>query len=303
VTIPSKVDWSLEPVFVNNPSQTYFFGQHVVVGFKFRNLGSIPILLTCIVARFDWLSDGEVYRENRNTVYPPTVSSPFLAALEPPQFQIAYTVPPDIKPGHYKFRFGVEFSYLDDNEWRDVKEVQWAKNPRPISDRVLVTYPQSRAFSVFVSHSEVDRDLTMRVEDYIRRIGQQPYLAESPQNPDIGKLLFEEKINQAVQRANVVVLLWTGKSAMSNAVRYEINYGRKLGKRILVVLERGIAMPQELQGTVYATIDYGNEDEALRLVTRSLLQYEAEFRKQQQDAQAFGAVLALLALAYFTGKK
>src|SRR2546428_2741434 len=96
------------------------------------------------------------------------------------------------------------------------------------SDRVLVAYPPPRAFYVFVSHSEADKDLTQRLDDYIKKIGQQPYMAESPQNPDIGKILLEEKINGAILKANVMVLLWTTKSSMSQAVRYEINYARQL---------------------------------------------------------------------------
>jgi hypothetical protein len=294
-----KSDWSLEAQF-DNPSQTYTFGQQISIGIKFRNLSKTSILLTRVVVRFDWQADNECYQVYRNAVYTSSIEAPFLWSFELPQFQMNCIIPPDVKHGHHAFKFGVEYSLWVDHEWKQVEGIQWVKNTKPVSDRILVEYPQAREFHVFVSHSETDKELTQKVDDSIRKIGQQPYIAESPLNPEIGKKLFEEKINGAIQRAGVMVLLWTNKSSMSQAVRYEINYGRQLNKRILVALEAGMSPPPELEGLVYVRLDYGNETEALKLITKSLLQYEAEFQEGQRNGQAIATIIGLLALSYFT---
>jgi hypothetical protein len=297
--LKDKVDWAHELTFVNNPTQTYLFGQSVIVAIKVQNKSSSPLLITSTNAWFDWQAEGQTYSENRNLVLPPSTGTPFLTAFELPQFQMVCPVPLDVSPGHHKFKFGVELSLWAENQWNQVEGVQWAKNAKPVSDRVLIAYPPPRSYHVFISHSEADKELTQRLVDQVKRIGQQPYVAESPQNPEIGKRLFEEKITGAIQRANIMVLLWTAKSSMSPAIRYEINYARQLNRRILVALESGMSLPAELQGYVYAPLGYENQTEALRLISRSLLQYEAEFQEQQRNSQAFVAILALLALAYF----
>jgi hypothetical protein len=123
-------------------------------------------------------------------------------------------------------------------------------------------------------------------------------LAESQANPDLGKRLWEEKIEKALQASNVVLVLWTQNAASSMAVSYEIDRARKLGKRIIPAVENSSSPPESLRDLVYVRFDQTNQIEALKTILRTLLDYESEVGQQQtQEFLGFLGLLAILGVA------
>jgi len=168
----------------------------------------------------------------------------------------------------------------------------------PFLDQVLVNYPHPRNFKVFISHSEKDREFCDIVADYLKKCGQQPYIAESLDNPELGKRLWEEKIENAIKTSNAVLLLWTHDCASSQAVQYELRRAKELGKRIIPAIESGNNPPDSVKGLTYVKFDLSNQIEAIKTILRSLLDYESEVDQQRnQELLGFLALIGLGALA------
>jgi len=275
----------------DRPNLTYRIGETVNLTCTFKNVGKCAIHLRKICVWFDWMPDDEWYQIESNAVYQP-------GQWFWPVNNIQIQLPLDVPPNHHSFKFGVEYRYWNGSEWAEENGIQWTRPLGPSLDQVLVNYPPQRNFKVFVSHSERDFELTQVVADYIRRCGQIPYLAESSQNPELGKKLWEEKIDRALQTSNVVLVLWTVNSAQSSTVAYEIQKARHLGKRIIPAIQNMIEPPPSLTDLVYVKFDPSNHVEAIKTILTSLLDFEKEGNQQQgAGIMNFVALLAVLGVA------
>ena len=281
-----EIHWNFD-----RPDLTYRIGETIHLTCTFKNTGQSAIHLRKICVWFDWMPEDEWYYIDSNAVYQPR-------QWIWPVSNIQIQLPLDVPPNHHGFRIGVEYRYWDGAQWVETGGVHWTHPLAPSLDQVLVNYPPQRNFKVFVSHSERDSTLSQTVVDYIVRCGQAPYVAESPQNPELGKKLWEEKIDAALQTSNVVLVLWTPNSASSAAVAYEIHRARQLGKRIIPAIQSPLEPPQELRGLVYVRFDFANQVEAIKAILTSLLDYEKEVNAQQgAGVLNFLALLAILGVA------
>jgi len=235
-----------------------------------------------------------VYLSECNIVYEPN-QLPFHSPISNIQAEIS----PDVPIGHHGFRIGVEYRYWTGDQWVDKFGVEWAYATSPSLDQILVNYPPERNFKVFIVHSERDLAFVSMTADYVKRCGQVPYIAESSENPELGKKLWEEKIELALQTSSVILLLWTRNCVSSRSVQYELERARQLGKRIIPAIENNCAPPDAVKNLVYVRFDSTNNTEAIKTIVRSLLGYESEVN-QQRNQQILG-LIALLALGLGAG--
>ena len=282
--LSTEPSWEIKWNF-DHSNQTYKIGDPVTLGVTFRNKGTSQVHLQKIGVWFDWLPSGQWYWTDCNVVYQP---NQWLG----PVHNVHAAVPIAASIGHHDFKVGVRYRYWQNGQWFDSAPVEWGEPLGPSLNQVLVTYPPSRNFQVFISHSENDRAFAEEIAEYIRRCGQVPYLAESPSNPDLGRKLWEEKIEGALRASSAVLVLWTSNSSSSKAVQYEIDRGAKLGKRLIPAIENGASPPEPLNHLVYTRFDYSQRHDALNAIIRSLLDNESEVNKQQ-SGQALGLLVLL----------
>jgi TIR domain len=215
-----------------------------------------------------------------------------------PVHTIQVQIPLDVPLGHHSFKVGVDYRFWDGQQWAEQQQVEWGFPAGPSLDQVLINYPPPRTFKVFISHSGADQDLVESVSDYVRRSGQVPYIAESPNNPDLGKSLWEEKIETALQSSNVILVLWTENSAPSQSVKYEIARATALGKRVIPAVSSRVETPEILRRLVYVRFDESNRIEAIKSILKSLLDYESEANRQHAaGVLAFLGLLAAVGIA------
>ncbi len=278
----------------NRPNQTYRIGERIQLACNFQNVGSIPIHLRRISVWFDWLPQDFAYNTDCNVVYQPNM----LALFNPIQNVVA-DIPLDVSIGHHAFKVGVDYRYWTGYAWADRTGIEWGTPTGAFLDQVLINYPPARNFRVFISHSERDRQFCDIVADYLKRCGQMPYVAESLDNPELGKRLWEEKIENAVKTSNAVLLLWTQNCVSSQAVRYELRRAKELGKRIIPAVESDTNPPEEVKELAYVRFNNTNQIEATKTIVRSLLDFESE-ASQQRDQDLFGFI-ALIGLGVLAG--
>src|SRR6267143_1153221 len=291
--LQTQAAWEITWNF-NRPNYTYHTGEHINITCTFRNTGSTPIHLRRMVAWFDWLPQGYLYQSECNIFCQPNQ----LAFLSPIT-NIQAEIPPfDVPKGHHSFKIGVDYRYWNGNQWVETFGIQWATPHASSLDQVLVDYPPARNFKNFIIHSEKDIAYARMTEDYIKRCGQTPYIAESPENPELGKKLWEEKIERALQTSNAVLLLWTQNCISSRSVQYELQRAKQLGKRIIPAIENNCNPPEAIKDLVYVRFDSTNP-EAIKTIVNSLLSYESEVN-QQRNQQILG-IIALLALGAAAG--
>lgn len=287
------INWNFD-----RSNQTYHIGDKINLTLTFNNTGQIPIHLRRIGVWFDWMPMDRWYVSDCNAVYQPGQGRIF-NQIQNVQAEVSL----DTEPRHHNYKIGVDYRYWNFNQWAERYGVEWAQPSGPALDQVLITYPPTRNFRVFVSHSEKDRELTDRIADYIRRCGQHPYIAESLENPDLGKKIWEEKINGAIQISNVVLVLWTQNSLMSQAVQYEIARAKTIGKRIIPAIESSLNPPDILRELVYTKFDYNDHVQATKAIIRSLLNYEAQAQPQQNQNSILGFLALLVLLGAVSGGK
>jgi len=93
----------------------------------------------------------------------------------------------------------------------------------------------------FVSCSAEDADIVTQVTDAMTRKGIKPYLATSDQKP--GQLIFE-KVERAIRKSNVFVVILTENSIKSKWVAMETGYAK--GKVPIVPIRVGHVNPAAL---------------------------------------------------------
>jgi hypothetical protein len=123
---------------------------------------------------------------------------------------------------------------------------------------------------VFLSHATADKEHVDLVRGQLEALGLRVYLAEHDPHP--GRLLGD-KVNEAMQRAALVVVLITSTSTDSHYVQQEIGAAVALGKPIMPVVDSRIAGTIDLgmlAGTEYLVLDPAQPAEAMKRITASL---------------------------------
>ena len=99
------------------------------------------------------------------------------------------------------------------------------------------------AVNVFVSYSEKDH-LAATLVGTLRSIPQvRIFIAHEVRSPGMS---IRQKVNLAIEQAQVFLLLWTHRSRTSEWVAYEIETALRMKKRVIPVLVEDVELPDVL---------------------------------------------------------
>ena len=113
------------------------------------------------------------------------------------------------------------------------------------------------ATRVFLSHSHVDRDFVVEIDQLLRSKGAEPYIDQSAIQP--GDELPAE-ITAGITRATVFLLFWSAGAARSSWVDQEWRVAQALKKKIVPYMLDGTPLPAALEHIRY--IERGDADRA-----------------------------------------
>ena len=150
------------------------------------------------------------------------------------------------------------------------------------------------AYEVFVSYSSIDLATASALRAWIERAGAQAFIAEYSVAPSEA---LAPKIEAAIRRCDLFVLLWSGNAAKSTWVPQEIGIARGLLKPILpIVLSEGTSPPAFIGELKYLPL-YPDANAAVQQFYAQL--QHLVVRKQFGDSVAaiLGVGLVLAAVA------
>jgi len=150
-------------------------------------------------------------------------------------------------------------------------------------------------FNVFISHSmhPEDADALYSIANMLRQHGISSYVAEW--DPKYGKQL-SAKVKQAINEADVTLVILTDWSSRSAYVNQEIGYAEDR-TRIIPLVEKGVEIKGFLVGKEYAEFDRNDSKKSMKNVIRFL----RDLKLKKENAEILGWVviggLGLLGLA------
>jgi hypothetical protein len=150
------------------------------------------------------------------------------------------------------------------------------------------------ATTVFLSHTEADRELVQKVSDHARPLEVSTYAYE--EDPQAGSPLAL-KLEGRIRSADAVIVLLTKKSQHRPSVHTEIGLARAFGKPIIPVIEVGVDPLQFvfLQGLEWITLDLDHAEEALLSIQHSLARLK--HLAQANANKLLGAAILLVVAA------
>ena len=160
------------------------------------------------------------------------------------------------------------------------------------------------AYKIFISHSGADRQWVEQIDVIAKNSGIDTYLYEH--DPQPGKSVAE-KVKQAIQNSDALVVLLTYNSQFSPYVQQEIGFAEARGMRIIPLVqpsipERSLAM---LEGREYIPFDFYNPQGAV-LKLFNCLQQQLRLKKAKENEQTI-LMLIIVGLFFlalmFGGKK
>jgi hypothetical protein len=158
------------------------------------------------------------------------------------------------------------------------------------------------AVKIFLSHSIRDREWCEWLKASAQEMGITAYLSEH--DPAPGRNLAD-KIKNAIDTSDAVVVLLTDNSVDAPYVNQEIGYALKGDKLIIPLVQPGI--PHErlamLQGVEYIPFDFEAPHEGqlqLRIALNRLVRQQALQRAQKDQTETVLLVLACVALVFLT---
>lgn len=105
------------------------------------------------------------------------------------------------------------------------------------------------SFRVFISYSTDDLRTVNEVMEVLENQGAEVFIAEYSVKPS---QQLDPEIENAIRRADLLVLLWSKRSTKSAYVGAEIGYGKSLNKAILpILLDEGLDAPPFLKDLKY----------------------------------------------------
>jgi len=122
---------------------------------------------------------------------------------------------------------------------------------------------------VFLSHSTADREHVALVRHQIEALGVEVYLAEHDPKPGTS---VAQKVDEALKRCHVVVVLITTASINSAYVQQEVGLARAYGKPIVPIVERSVDKSRlgMLSEVEWLELDVSEPAEAMARMTASL---------------------------------
>lgn len=134
------------------------------------------------------------------------------------------------------------------------------------------------AYSVFLSHSSINKDLVEAIRSAATQFGIDVYTYDQDQQP---RSDLPEKLVRRIEAANAVVVLLTQAGAASPTVNEEIGIAKHANKLVIPVVEEGIDVSRFtfIQGLEYLTYDRSNPQQTVTDLAARLV------RLQQKEAR------------------
>lgn len=122
---------------------------------------------------------------------------------------------------------------------------------------------------MFLSHATADTAYVELVKTQMEALGVSVYLAENDPKPGV---VLASKVEEAIERSHVVVVLITTTSVASTYVNQEVGMARTYQKPIVPIVEKGIDTRRMgvLQGLEHLELDPERPAEAMANMTAAL---------------------------------
>jgi hypothetical protein len=154
------------------------------------------------------------------------------------------------------------------------------------------------AYNVFLSHNEADRYLANWIFQDAQNIGVNVYIYEHDLQPGIQ---IADKIQQAIENTEALIVLLTRNSQYSPYVQQEIGFAQAKQKLVIPIVEAGVSQRclAMLEGKEYIKMDSSNPQMALS----SLQEYLQRLKESRETDQQFLYGLGALFLIALLSKK
>lgn len=145
------------------------------------------------------------------------------------------------------------------------------------------------AYKIFLSHSSPDEDWVKWIAVNARGIGVDVYLYEHDVQPGMP---IAEKIKQAIEDSDALVVLLTDNSQFSAYVQQEIGFAEASAKLIIPLVQPSISNQSlaMLEGREYIPFDFYNPNNALA----RLLTYLQQLKEAKENERAMLMGLGVL---------
>ena len=119
---------------------------------------------------------------------------------------------------------------------------------KPMDCYAMIQPIPDRGQYFFISHKDPENSKAAKILDYyLKKIGFSGYLAEENRQP--GCDLWREKIFPAIENCVRLIVIWTEEAEQQpEAILREIKYAQEKNKKILLLAEKDLDIPDILQG-------------------------------------------------------
>lgn len=152
-------------------------------------------------------------------------------------------------------------------------------------------------YDVFISYSTSDLNLVTEITNQLKQFGANCYVADNI--IEAGELL-SDKIENAINRADCVLVILTEEGFRSQWVNQEIGLAKAKGKTIIPIIESGVTVAGVLQGIEYIPLDKSNPQNFLNKLTERITDLKKS--KDSTNLLVYGA-LGALALLWLTTRE
>lgn len=217
----------------SNPKQDVHFLDWCSVSLQLRNTSETTVRIEEVECLFD-TEDGNTFSPHSTK---PQELKPKQRSPEP--ISIEFEASLSLIAGTNSYKIRVHYRHNHNSRILEHDPFKYfILYPRGVNDKFF-----------FISHRDPeDSDLARRLIGYLRKLGYDGYIAEDDPNPGIE--LWDEKIPPKVKSCFAIIVLWTSSALKepANLIR-EIDLGQSLGKRIVILKEDGIALPDSFSKT------------------------------------------------------
>jgi len=240
---------------------------------RVKNLTNKQMVITKYYLTFDWMG---TYGYINDSIYkiPPNKSK----ELPDIHFSIELSAP----KGSHKYKIGMEYQLLENDEWKKYIEKETA------GDFIEIKSLPQKDYTVFVSHSnsESDKIIVKECSDAMKSCGITGYFSEEDIQP--GGIVWN-KITNNIKNSDAFLLLWTQDAANSGDVREEIGLaiGNDKKEKIVAIVQKGIDVKGSIKSLGKEWIDYMSPDHthSLQAALQTIMEWAREKEVEKSKIQ------------------
>lgn len=118
---------------------------------------------------------------------------------------------------------------------------------KPISCYAIIRPIPKHIQYFFISHKDpMDTKIAKSFDHYLKKIGFSGYIAEDNRQPGLD--LWREKIQPSIENCSGLIVIWTAEAIKEpTAILREIKYAQEKNKRIMLLTDKGLDIPDILQ--------------------------------------------------------